>query len=229
MLLDYMKISSDDAYYTTDHMIYLLDKYRMYVLKSKYESSTVQPSDQNYQTVEMQLESVDRVEGFPEDGEYRRTVNPLPDKAEVGLCTLYGGDYFSESFTWVSPQRFRFVGYNSWMKHMIYAAKGQDGRIYLKSCDPQIYYLDKLGVRAIFAEPQKVAKAGGAVCSPLDVEFPLEDNLLPLVFQYIVKELTGSAYRPKDDENNAQDDLSAIETFIRTYMKSPLTRQIENG
>ena len=59
------------------------------------------------------------------------------------------------------------------------------------------------------------------------MQFPLEDNLLPLVMQYVVKDLTGGIYKPKDSENNADDDLSALANFIRSYVKSPLRQQIE--
>lgn len=229
MVMDFLKLSSDDSYYTPDHVAFLLNKYRAYVLKSKYENVAATPAEQNYQTLEFALEEKDAIEGFPCKGKYLRTVDPIPDKAEVGMCAVYAGDFLSETFTWVSPQRFRFVGFNKWLLNQVYLAKGDDGRIYLKSCNPQLYYLENIKLRGIFSDPQEAAKyeeGSSSECEPLDVEFPLEDNLLPLVMQYVVKELQGGIYKPQDTENNAEDDLSTLAQFIRTYMKSPLQRQI---
>lgn len=230
MIMDYLKLSSDDSYYTPDHVMFLLNKFRVYVLKSKYEASGTNPSTQNYQTIDLQLKPVERIDGIPCAGIYLKSVEKLPDKAEVGICSLYAGDFLNEGFAWVSPQRFRFVGHNKWLKHMVYAAKGDDGHLYMKSCDPQFYYLQKVKVRGIFSDPQEAAaleEGSTASCEPLDVEFPLEDNLLPLVMQYVVKELSGGIYKPQDAINNASDDLSSLAQFIRSYTKTPLRKQIE--
>lgn len=229
MVMDFLKNASDDAYYTTDHVIFLLNKFRAYVLKNKYDESTQAPLDSNYQSLTLTLEETDRVEGFPCKGEYLRTKKPLPSKLGVGKCDVYGADFFVPQFTWVTPQRFRFVGHNKWFGNTVYVAKGADDRLYLKSCNTQIYYLEKLNVRGIFEDPIEVAKMNGLACEPLDVEFPLEDNLLPLVMQYVVKELSGGLYKPQDTTNNASDDLSTIAQFIRQYAKSPLRNMIDGN
>ena len=230
MVLDYLKLASDDSYYTEDHVAFLLNKFRAFVLKSKYESASSVPSEQNYQSVKFNLEKVNRLDGVPCGGVYLRSTEPVPNRLSMGTCAVYTGDYLSEGLTWVSPERFRYVGHNKWLKHITYVTKGADSHLYLKSCDPQLYYLKQAGLRGIFTDPQEAAALSGdacAKCEPMDVEFPLEDNLLPLVMQYVVKELTGGVYKPKDDINNASDDLSDIANFIRTYVKSPLRKQID--
>lgn len=238
MVMDYMKLSSDDSYYTPDHIMFLLNKYRAYVLKSKYENSAAQPSDENYNTVTLPLVKVGRVDGFHAAGIYMKSESPLPDKSGIGQCSIWSGDQFSNSmFSWVTPARMAHVGNDSWRKNIIYVAKDADGRLTFKSCSPQIGYLESVNVRAIFTDPSEAAQLSSdavgtgvntAECDPLDTEFALESNLLPLVMQYVVKELSGAAYRPKDDTNNANDDLSKLAQFIRAYAKSPLARQL-NG
>lgn len=230
MVMDYLKLASDDSYYTPDHVMFLLNKYRAFVLKSKYEAAGSNPSDQNYQSIMLNLEKVNRIDGISCGGFYLRSTEKVPDKLSIGTCSVYTGDYLSEGLSWTSPERFRFVGSNKWLKHITYVTKGEDGHLYLKSCDPQLYYLEKAGIRGIFSDPQEAAALSGkegATCEPLDVEFPLEDNLLPLVMQYVVKELVGGIYKPKDDINNASDDLSDLAQFIRSYTKSPIRKQLE--
>lgn len=235
MVLDFLKISSDDAYYTPDHVIFLLNKFRAFVLKSKYENGKETPSDTNYQTVKVNFEEIDRVEGLDCSGKYLRSKETLPGSLGIGVPQFSGSDIFEDGMCVVSPARFKNVGFNKWMKNITYVTLQSD-KVYLKSCNPLAYYLEEGTYRDIFNDPiSAAAESGeydvdesGAVCNPMDVEFPLEDNLLPLVMQYVVKELSGGLYKPKDSENNADDDLSELANFIRSYVKSPLRKQIES-
>lgn len=235
MILDFLKISSDDAYYTPDHILFLLNKYRAYVLKSKYESGKENPSDANYQTIKLTLEQRDRIEGFSCSGKYLVSVGEIPTSLNIGTPFFAGKDQFQGDIAFVTPSRFKFVGFNKWMKNITYATF-EGGKVYMKSCNPLAYYLKEGTYRDIFSDPLEAAALddenavdeNGNLCNPMDVEFPLEDNLLPLVMQYVVKDISGGVYKPKDDENNADDDLSKLAQFIRSYMKSPLRRQIES-
>jgi hypothetical protein len=62
----------------------------------------------------------------------------------------------------------------------------------------------------------------------LDEEFPMDNSLVGLLIQYVVKELLGASYRPADETNNAKDDLSDITAFIRRNMKSQFQKQMED-
>lgn len=65
-------------------------------------------------------------------------------------------------------------------------------------------------------------------CDILDMTFPLENALVPTIIELVVKELLGAAYRPKDSENNANDDLSDIIAWARLNMKNNFQKQIES-
>mgnify|MGYP007101826029 CR=1 FL=1 len=235
MVLDFLKISSDDAYYTPDHVIFLLNKFRAYVLKNKYENSSETPSDSNYQTMHLTLTEKDRIEGIGCSGKYLVSNESLPDSLDIGTPTFSGKDLFQGDMAVVSPNRFKYVGFDRWTRNITYVTF-EGGKVYIKSCNPLAYYLQEGTYRDIFADPLEAAAASGEydvdengdLCNPLEVEFALEDNLLPLVMQYVVKELSGGLYKPKDDENNADDDLSKLAQFIRSYVKSPLRQQIDS-
>ena len=235
MVLDFLKISSDDAYYTPDHIVFLLNKYRAYVLKSKYENSSESPSDSNYQTMHLTFEEKDRIEGQGCSGKYLVSKEDIPDTLDVGVPMFAGADIFNDDVSVVSPVRFKYVGFDRWLKNITYVTF-EGSKVYLKSCNPLAYYLQSGTYRDIFADPQEAAALAddadvdedGNLCNPLEVAFPLEDNLLPLVMQYVVKDLSGGVYKPADTENNADDDLSKLAQFIRTYVKSPLRQQIDS-
>lgn len=234
MVLDFLKISSDDSYYTPDHVLFLLNKYRAYVLKSKYEDTSKTPSDSNYQTLRLQFDEVDRIEGQGCSGKYLISKGKIPESLGIGVPMFAGRDLFQGDVCFVSPMKFRYVGFNRWMKNITYATF-EDGKVYMKSCNPLAYYLREGTYRDIFADPLEAAADSGELgvdengnlCNPLEATFPLEDNLLPLVMQYVVKDLTGGLYKPKDDENNADDDLSKLAAFIKSYIKTPLRQQID--
>ena len=57
MVNDLVKLISDDSVFTEDHIIYLLDTARSYLLKQKYENNAKnQIQDSNYQTIKVEVE-----------------------------------------------------------------------------------------------------------------------------------------------------------------------------
>ena len=55
----------------------------------------------------------------------------------------------------------------------------------------------------------------------------MEEALIPQLIETVVKFMTSGLYKPEDTENNANDDLSTMMSFIRNNMKSNLQKQIE--
>ena len=212
MVLDLLKLDSDDAYYTEEHVAYLLDKYRAYVLKTKHDEDKSGPmSDSNYQSITLTLEEYFPVECCAQFGHYLRSVEEIPDTLECCYPKAYAPDYFSGEITFVSPERFKYVNSNKYTKNFIYATIGDDNHLYIKSCNPQAYYLKLINFRGVFesalAMADLIAEQSDDCKSYLDVDFPLESNLMPLVIDYVVKILSNSEYRPEDDANNAHVDL----------------------
>lgn len=240
MVLDFLKLSSDDAYYTEDHVRFLLNKYRAYVLKSKYEDNQKNPSsipsDSNSQTLDVTFEHVNGVDGVDCTGHFLRSIEEIPSPMFWYNFKVRAGVMFGDNIILTMPTRFRYAGTGKLARMFNYATIGPDNHLYLKSGNPQLYYLQSATVKGIFEDPEKVyeienasavANGESPVCDILDKEFPLEDNLLALCMQYVVKELSGSTYKPADTDNNASDDLSELAQFIRSYVKNPLRKQLD--
>ena len=58
MVLDELKIISDDSHFQEEHVIFLLDKYRSLILKQKYEKEKKEMPESNYQTICLDLETI---------------------------------------------------------------------------------------------------------------------------------------------------------------------------
>lgn len=215
MCLDELQLSSDDATFTEEHIIFLASNYRALLLKKEYLDLKKPIPESNYQDICLDLEQFSPFGDDPCGELYLRSTAKIPDMLPIGTPTMSGIDFMSGDITYISRERIRYVGYNKFLKNIIYATLGPDQRVYLKVNNPQTLYLEKIRFSGIFEKPDEAAKLscegadeGTVVCDILDKEFPLEEALVPLMIELIVKEISNAIYRPADEENNANDDLT---------------------
>lgn len=214
MVLDELKLSSDDAYYTQEHILFLLGKYRAMLLKQRYSDIKKQVPASNYQTICLNLMEVPPIEGaFCEGKPYLRSIGKIPVTLNIGNPRVYPSDYFQGEITYVTMDRLRYTGFNRYMKNIIYAARDPQGYLYLKASNPQFLYMEKVKFSAIFDDATEASElqcpdSTGKVCKLEDREFPLESALVPSLIELVVKELRSAEYNPEDEDNNAKDDLS---------------------
>ena len=94
-------------------------------------------------------------------------------------------------------------------------------------------HLNKVRITGIFEDSSKASElscdSNDNNCDLLDRTFPLEEALIPVMLQYIIKELGGVNYRPADKLNNANDDLSTMMNFIRNNMKNDFQKEISTA
>lgn len=214
MVLDELKLSSDDAQFTEDHVMFLLNKYRTFLLKQRYSDIKKQIPESNYQTICLDLIQVPAISGEPcEGGTYLRSKEKIPFLMQIGTPRVYPLDYYQGEITYVSRDRMRYVGYNKFLQNIIYCSIGPDNYLYFKSFNPQYLYLEKVKFTGIFQDSMQASDLqcpddnGETICDPVDRIFPIEDALVPPLIELVVKELAGPVYKPDDEENNAKDDL----------------------
>ena len=231
LIFDEVKGQSDDFTYTEDHIIFLLDKYRSFILKQRYSDIKKQIPESNYQTLCLDLIQVPAISGeVCEGGTYLRSKDKIPYLMQIGSPIVTSQDYYQGDFNYVSRERMRYVGNNKFLKNQIYTSIAPDSYLYFKSGNPQFLHLEKVKMTGIFQDASEAAVLScdsTENCEVIDATFPLEEALIPVVLEMVLKELLGAAYRPKDTENNASDDLSDLMSFIRRNSKSGLSKQIE--
>lgn len=217
MCLDELKLYSDDTLYTEEHIMFLLGKYRTFLIKQRYSDVKKQIPESNYQTICLDLIKVPAISGEPcEGGSYLRSKEKIPFLMKIGNPRVYPIDYYHGEITYVSRDRMRYVGYNKYLQNIIYASLGPDNYLYFRSFNPQFLYLEKVRMTGIFedtlaaSELQCPDENGDTVCDVLDREFPIENALIPQLIQLVVEELTKAEYKPEDKENNSDDDLSKV-------------------
>lgn len=240
MCLDLAKAStSDDSFFVEEHVLYLLKKYRSFLIKKEQEKekmATDIASEFEYQQICLDLEKVPAIDGSPcTGGYYLRSVQKIPKILEDMQPRVYPIDFYQGvNMAYVSRDRMRYVGTNPYLQNIIYVSLGPDKHLYLNSSNPQFLYLKNLRVSALFEDFDEAAEllcdsdGTDISCDVMDEEFPIRDYLVPTLIELVVKTLVGANYKPKDTLNNAADDLSDIVSFIRRNTKSALQKQIED-
>ena len=218
MVLDELHQYSDDSNITEEHIIFLAGRYRSFLLKQRYLSDLKKEiPESNYQTLCLQLEKKEAIDGLPcEGGYYIRTTEKIPATLPIGNVRLTTtGNYYSSEITYVSRDRMKYVGNNSWMKNIIYASLDPSGRIYMTSQNPQFLYLDggELQVTGIFEDAEEASEyecdnKEEDKCDIMERKFPIEDALVAPLIELIVKELSPSVTAPEDEVNDASDNLT---------------------
>lgn len=219
-VLDLLKEHGDDAFYTEEHVLFFASKFRAYLLERKYRKSRNTPfqvpSGENSQQICLDLEKADLLPGGCA-GQWLRSVQEIPDTLDAGTPTIYPiNQMLGSTLTLIPAERMPYVGYNKWLKNIIYAAIGNDNHLYLSSVNAQFIYLKKVRMDAMFADPLKASglacddNGEGLPCDELDQEFPLEAALVPSCIEMIVQEIAGPRYAPEDKANNAKDDLGDV-------------------
>lgn len=216
MILDQLKLISDDATYTEEHALSLAKQYRGMLLKQRYSDVKKQIPESNYQTICLDLIEVPPISGETCEGmSYLRSKQKVPALMQIGNPLLYPIDYYQGDIAYISRERMRYVGHNRFLQNIIYASLGPDQYLYMKSGNPQFLYMEQARMTGIFEDPESVGELecnmdNDSPCDILDKNFPIEEALIPTLVELCVKELSGSVYNPDDRQNNSSDDLSNV-------------------
>lgn len=224
MVLDLAKAAtSDDSFWTEDHVIFLLKKYRSFLIKKEQEkqkATTDIASEFEYQQICLDLEKVPAIDGEScTGGYYLRTTKKIPKILEDNQPRVYPIDFYQGiNISYIPRDRMRYVGTNKFLQNIIYVSLGPDLHLYLNSSNPQFLYLKKLRMSAVFEDFDDIScylcdeDGNSKACDVLDEVFPIREYLVPTLMELVVKELTTAKYQPVDEHNNASDDMSKVST-----------------
>lgn len=214
MINDELKLDHDDSSFNEAHIIFLVSKYRALILKQKYSDIKKSIPESNYQTICLELEQVSPISGEHCEGSmYLRSTVKIPGTMKLGNTRVFPYDYFQGEITYVSRDRMRYIGYNKYLQNIIYCTKDPSGYLYFKSSNPQFLYLEKVKMSAIFEDIEKASElecSENNTCDLMDREFPMEDALVPVIIEMVVKDLRGALYMPSDEINDADDQLDEM-------------------
>lgn len=230
MCKDLLKNKGDDSYYTNEHFLFLLDKFRAVLLEQKYSKTNTEIDSANTQVLCIEVEYKPLVKNLICSGASLVSKEQIPDTI-ITFPRVYPYSYFIDTeITFVSINRFKYVGNNRWLNNIIYATE-LNHYLYLKSTNPNYKYLKMVNLQGIFSDTKQAYElsctSANSSCDILDKEYPIEEGLQSALIELVVKEISTGLYKPEDVKNNAKDDLSDLHTFIAKNVKSDLQKQID--
>lgn len=215
MVLDELKLQSDDTNYTTDHIVFLANKTRALLLPTMIKSGLLQISEALMQELCLDMIPTDKLPGSPCMGKMLVSTESIPLIMPLGdlniITKLYHPDYPFIEFTFIDFSRAKHVGRNKYLETINYVTILPDLRLAVISNNPQTLYLKNLRIKAIFNDPTAALELScdkDDVCDSLDMSFPGDDILVAAVVKQLVQDLSSVAYLPKDVINNSTDDTS---------------------
>lgn len=195
MVLDQLKAMSDDFYYTEDHILFLLDKYRAFLLKQKYRTPKSVILNSNFMIMGVAASS---------EGTF-----DIPGISILEIATPRIQD--DPSWNYCSPERFPFVGNNKFLKSIKYFTIDQGvfkTKLTGEKENSEYPIMTPLNLKAVFESPTSVYKY--LEKDPIDEIFPLEEALISPLLEIVSKDLSQNQYKPEDKINNATDDFGKI-------------------
>lgn len=229
---DFSKTISDDSLINIDHIIFLMSKSRNELI-SKYNAIH---NDINHQVICVNLKKV-----------YDDTIcnsRPvlvsdikIPNVMNKNNVTLMppSGIFFSYNMQFVDKRKFSFVGNNIFLKNIIYATILDNNKLYLTSNNTDFMYLSKIRVEAIYDDIIEASKyvcddnCNINSCDIYDRVFPLSSDFLPTLMQKVVRDITNAAWQPRDDKNNAADDLAALSQILSRYTNNQFKNKMKGN
>lgn len=207
MCLDEIKASSDDAYVTEDHILFLISKYRNLVLRRKYEKTNMPVAESNYQRIQGGTTKSIKIPQLMDLG-YPLISITTPKSSDDSTAKS------SFKTTYVPARRFEFVGNNSYLINVVYSTVTPEGELKCTSIKyPQVANISNYTIYAVFEDIIEASKTALKNDTDiLDADCPIETELIPEVQELVVKDILGIAYRPQDKINNGSDDLNLVNT-----------------
>ena len=216
MIQDKCKMDTDDSYFTHEHILYLIDKYRALLFQEKYGEKNIKKQIplSNRQEICIDLEEAyGNAFTSCDSGLYLRSTKPIPGFMPYTKPTIYTNDIYSTISTidLVYWERMKYVGINKYFKKIIYASVSPDNYLYLKSQNPVFTNLERVKISAIFEDIEQAAKLScNYECDFLDMNFPIEEALIPQLIDAVCKELITELQVPEDKDNDADDNQNDV-------------------
>lgn len=226
MVLDELKAKSDDFYYTEDHIIFLLEKYRAFLLKQKYRTpkSVVLSSNYMHITIKAPLIMMNPIQETNFDCSILHISSPkliimpnVPDPIKK--------EYI---FNYCTEDRRLFLRQSQFLKNVnyFYFLNGtltlDAGNKFFKEYGKGLIHAC---IKAIFESPSRIYSEYLEV-DPMNQRFPLEESLISPLLEMVVKDLTSAMFKPEDDVNNGKDETGDLNKFMYQNSKSDLQKQI---
>ena len=208
-----LKIQTDDSDVTEELISSMIDTKRAMLLKQQFAKNPWHMPIEIKQEICVGLEVADSVQGVACLGKILRTSVPLPSSIKVkgkeGPLNIRKMDRTAININLVPIERLPYIGYNSFIGAMLYAAIDYDGRLYFTSTRKSHLFLEEVKVSDIFEHPDTAYKlecnTDAATIEAWDQPYPIEVGMVDPIINMIAQDLGRTLQMPEDNVNDAED------------------------
>lgn len=214
-VLEKLRVQTDDAHFSEELISSMIDQKRALLIKQQYGSKTWHMPIEIKQELCLDLELVDKVNGYSCAGKMLRTSLSLPKsikiKGKEGPLLVRKPDGFEIALSIVSIERLPYLFNNPSTMMITYCAMDLDNKLVMVSADDKHKFLKSLKVTDIFEEPDV---ARDLTCDveigqeAWDDEYPVEMAMVDPIVNMVVQDLGRSMMMPEDNINDATDNAS---------------------
>ena len=212
-VLEKLNIHSDDSRLSEELISSLLDTKRAMLLKQQYAKNAWHMPIEIKQELCMDLELIDKVDGYSCAGKILSTKEALPKsikiKGKEGPLAVRKKDGTVISASIVAIERIPYLFQNRYTQHLTYCAVDFSGKLYLISNDNKLKFLKSIKVTDIFESPDEALSMQCVLDNTVeswDNHYPIEAAMADVAVDLVVKELTRSLGIPHDNVNDASDE-----------------------
>ncbi len=216
MVFDELKINSDDSVWETDHVVFLLNKYRAFLLKQRYKDLKKDVPFQAYQQLLVEMGD-STILGTASLSKSKKTIPNIINfngiELESSVSPVLNGtvNNFTYDFNLITIDRFKYIGINKWIKNCIYCAFDYSKYLLMKSSSDVTLPSEAI-VNAVLDDPRDIINFMDEKDIPedlIDLPFPIEEAQVTPILELVIKELGTANYLPEDGLNNAKDDFTS--------------------
>lgn len=213
LVFEGLNISTDDSDKTEELTSALIDNKRAFLLKQQASLAHWNIPIEVKQEICLDLENVPNVDGMTCFGKILRTKISLPKSVRTkgisGPLSVRKGDRNIIHLSIIPFERLPFVGYNTFISQIIYAAQDYDGRLYLVSNQKKHHLMETIRVGDVWENPEIAMALDCSADTSKDLwdqEYPLDAAMVDTVINLVIKDLTISLAIPEDDTNDSDEE-----------------------
>ena len=207
--------------WSQEHLYRILLRFRARILSEKLRARGYSLSQYNYQTIPcVKIDNLDSAEesSLPYSGcIVQKTLYPIPTPILIKSITSVAGNISYDFIEWERLEDIKNSRFKAEKKRAYYSIKntGEGSHIYLYNDE----HKEVISITAIFEDPLLIynfpnCEGETNPCfAPLDTEFILDPDLLPLVYELAIKSL--SQPRATDILDNKIDDITTTQVPLK--------------
>lgn len=207
-----LHLYSDDSVFSNEYIAYLVKTTRALLLTQKYSIRSNIISNKIRQSFYKEIELAEDNEFVSGLDSIVRTKEKIPYPFEsFNLKTnlrINSGSFKDTNFTFISMERVPFVGRSKWNNNQIYAFLANDMRLYFISNNPKVKLIENVKIMMCTENPEDAYLESIEYDSSVDfwdVEYPVDEEMVSLIIDIIIKKLTLSMQVPRDKKNDSDD------------------------